>query len=178
MKQYTNELTPEMLAAFDESPFTAEQLAAMNDEARSLIEKQNAYNLAHPVTAAYLNATEGSLTRNGGKVFSEYNGRQIKLDDGTMLNVSRVGDEVRYPAHSLYRALRPETGIQKREAGAGHRHSLRGSAFRNRPLTTHRQKHRYCVFQAKCGPEHRCARLKYSSWITPFSAVFCQRNFE
>ncbi|WP_208527917.1 hypothetical protein [Lelliottia nimipressuralis] len=97
MKQYTNELTPEMLAAFDESPFTAEQLAAMNDESRSLIEKQNAYNLAHPVTAAYLIATEGSLTRNGGKVFSEYNGRQIKLDDGTMLNVSRVGDEVRYP---------------------------------------------------------------------------------
>ena len=43
---------------------------------------------------------------------------------------------------------------------------------------THRQKHRYCVFQEKCGPEHRCARLKYSSWITPFSAVFCQRNFE
>ncbi len=67
MKQYTNELTPEMLAAFDESPFTAEQLAGMNDEARSLIEKQNAYNLAHPVTAAYLIATEGSLTRNGGK---------------------------------------------------------------------------------------------------------------
>ncbi|WP_206514969.1 hypothetical protein [Enterobacter asburiae] len=97
MKQYTNELTPETLTAFDKSPFTTEQLAGMNDEARSLIEKQNAYNLAHPVTAAYLIATEGSLTRNSGKVFSEYNGRQIKLDDGTMLNVSRVGDEVRYP---------------------------------------------------------------------------------
>ena len=97
MKQYTNELTPEMLAAFDKSPFTTEQLAGMNDEARSLIEKQNAYNLAQPVTAAYLIATEGSLTRNSGKVFSEYNGRQIKLNDGTILNVSRVGDEVRYP---------------------------------------------------------------------------------
>ncbi|MHA2899719.1 MULTISPECIES: hypothetical protein [unclassified Enterobacter] len=97
MQQYTNELTAEMLAAFDKSPFTAKQLAGMNDDARSLIEKQNAYNLAHPVTAAYLIATEGSLTRNGGKVFSKYNGQQIKLDDGTMLNVSRVGDEVRYP---------------------------------------------------------------------------------
>lgn len=97
MKQYTNNLTPEMLAAFDHSPFTTEQLAGMNDEALSLIEKQNAYNLAHPVTAAYLIATEGSLTRNGGKVFSEYKGPQIALDDGTMLNVSRVGDEVRYP---------------------------------------------------------------------------------
>ena len=97
MQQYTNELTAEMLAAFDKSPFTAKQLAGMNDDARSLIEKQNAYNLAHPVTAAYLIATEGSLTSNGGKVFSKYNGQQIKLDDGTMLNVSRVGDEVRYP---------------------------------------------------------------------------------
>lgn len=97
MKQYTNDLTPEMLAVFDESPFTAEQLAGMNDEARSLIEKQNAYNLAHPVTAAYLIATEGSLTRDGGTVFSEYNGQQIETECGKRLNVSRVGDEVRYP---------------------------------------------------------------------------------
>ncbi|MCU6161415.1 hypothetical protein KWI07_13350 [Enterobacter bugandensis] len=43
MKQYTNNLTPEMLAAFDQSPFTTEQLAGIDDEALSLIEKQNAY---------------------------------------------------------------------------------------------------------------------------------------
>jgi hypothetical protein len=97
MKQYTNELTAEMLAAFDQSPFTAEQLAGMNEEARTLIEKQSAFNLANPVTTAYLIATEGSLTRNGGKVFSKYNGQQITLNDGTLLNVSRVGDEVHYP---------------------------------------------------------------------------------
>ena len=97
MKQYTNELTAEMLAAFDQSPFTAEQLAGMNEEARSLIAERNAYNLAHPVTAAYLIATEGSLTRNGGTVYSEYSGQQIQLDDGSLVNVSRVGDEVRYP---------------------------------------------------------------------------------
>lgn len=92
MKQYTNELTAEMLAAFDQS-----QLAGMNEEARTLIEKQSAFNLANPVTTAYLIATEGSLTRNGGKVFSKYNGQQITLNDGTLLNVSRVGDEVHYP---------------------------------------------------------------------------------
>jgi hypothetical protein len=97
MKQYTNELTAEMLAAFDQSPFTAEQLAGMNEEARSLIAERNAYNLAHPVTAAYLIATEGSLTCNGGTVYSEYSGQQIQLDDGSLVNVSRVGDEVRYP---------------------------------------------------------------------------------
>lgn len=97
MKQYTNELTAEMLAAFDQSPFTAEQLAGMNDEARSLIEKQNTFNLTHPVTAAYLIATEGSLTRDGGTVFSEYSGQQIETECGKRINVSRVGDEVRYP---------------------------------------------------------------------------------
>lgn len=97
MKQYTNELTAEMLAAFDQSPFTTEQLAEMNEEARSLIAERNAYNLAHPVTAAYLVATEGSLTRDGGTVFSEYNGQQIEIEDGKRLNVSLVGDEVRYP---------------------------------------------------------------------------------
>lgn len=97
MKQYTNELTAEMLAAFDQSPFTAEQLSEMNEEARSLIAERNAYNLTHPVTAAYLIATEGSLSRDGGTVFSEYNGQQIELENGTLVNVSIVGDEVRYP---------------------------------------------------------------------------------
>ncbi|MCT4711248.1 hypothetical protein MUA04_13770 [Enterobacteriaceae bacterium H11S18] len=97
MKQCTNELTAEMLAAFDPSPFTAEQLAEMNEEARGLITERNAYNLAHPVTAAYLVATEGSLTRDGGTVFSEYNGQQIEIEEGVRLNISLVGDEVRYP---------------------------------------------------------------------------------
>lgn len=97
MKQYTNELTAELLAAFDQSPLTAEQLAEMNKEARGLIAERNACNLAHPVTAAYLVATEGSLTRDGGTVFSEYNGQQIEIEDGVRLNISLVGDEVRYP---------------------------------------------------------------------------------
>lgn len=97
MKQYTNELTAEMVAAFDQSPFTAEQFAEMNEEARSLIAERNAYNLAHPVIAAYLVATEGSLTRDGGTVFSEYTGQQIEIEGGVRLNVSLVGDEVRYP---------------------------------------------------------------------------------
>lgn len=97
MKQYTNEITAEMLASFDQSPFTAEQLSKMDEGSQALIAERNAYNLAHPVTAAYLIATEGSLTRDGGTVFSEYNGQQIEIEDGTRLNVSLVGDEVRYP---------------------------------------------------------------------------------
>lgn len=49
-KQYTNELTAEILAGMDQSPFTPEQLAAMSDEARALIEEQEAFCHAHPVT--------------------------------------------------------------------------------------------------------------------------------
>ena len=97
MQQYTNELTPEMLVAFDQSPFTTEQLAKMDEGSQALIAERIAYNLTHPVTAAYLIATEGSLTRDGGTVFSEYNGQQIETECGKRLNVSRVGDEVRYP---------------------------------------------------------------------------------
>lgn len=33
--QFTNELTPALLAAMDQSPFTAEQLAEMSSEARA-----------------------------------------------------------------------------------------------------------------------------------------------
>ncbi len=125
MKQYSNDLTPEMLVAFDQSPFTDEQLAGMNDEACSLIEKQNAYNLAHPVTATYLIATEGSLTRDGGTVFSEYSGQQIEAEHGKWLNVSRVGDEVRYPDGTTAKI---STGVGKTSGDSA---ALVGSALDN-----------------------------------------------
>lgn len=125
MKQYTHDLTPEILAAFDQPPFTAEQLAEMNDVTRSLIEKQNAYNLAHPVTASYLIATEGSLTRDGGTVFSEYSGQQIETEQGKWRSVSRVGDEVRYPDGTTAKI---STGAGKTSGGSA---ALVGSALDN-----------------------------------------------
>lgn len=54
MKRCTNELTAEMLATFDQSPFTAEQLAEMREEALGLIVERSAYNLTHPVTVTCL----------------------------------------------------------------------------------------------------------------------------
>ncbi|PNF12031.1 hypothetical protein A6J71_18570 [Enterobacter cancerogenus] len=110
MQQYTNELTPEILAAFNLSPFTAEQHAKMDEGSQALIAERTAYNRAHPVTAAYLIATEGSLTRDGGTVFSEYNGQQIETKCGKRLNVSRVGDEVRYPDGTTAKII---TGVGK-----------------------------------------------------------------
>ncbi|MFE8049636.1 PAAR domain-containing protein [Brenneria goodwinii] len=95
--QYTNALTPEILAEMAESPFTAEQLAKMDDEALRVIEEQTAYNLQHPVNAIFRLATEGSLTRKGGVVRAVYSGLEIELEDGSRVNVAREGDEAVYP---------------------------------------------------------------------------------
>lgn len=64
-RQYNNELTPELLATMDQSPFTAEQLSGMNDETRSLISEQQEYSRQHPLNAIYRIAVDGSLTREG-----------------------------------------------------------------------------------------------------------------
>ncbi|EDQ9919420.1 hypothetical protein AHV22_003637 [Salmonella enterica subsp. enterica] len=50
-RQYNNELTPEVLATMDQSPFTAEQLAGMNDETWALISDEQEYSRQHPVNA-------------------------------------------------------------------------------------------------------------------------------
>lgn len=107
--QYTNELTPAILAGMDISPFTAEQLAAMTDEARELIEEQKAFCRAHPVTAIYRLAVAGCLTRRGG-VGDEFNpnpeeGHKIALDNGQMASVLTEGCAVTYPDGSTARIV-------------------------------------------------------------------------
>lgn len=52
-RQYNNELTPDLLASMDQSPFTAEQLDRMNDETRTLISDQQEYCRQHPVNAIH-----------------------------------------------------------------------------------------------------------------------------
>ena len=49
-RQYKNGLAPELLAILDQSPFTAEQLAGMNDETRARISEQQEYCRQHPST--------------------------------------------------------------------------------------------------------------------------------
>lgn len=100
-KQYTNELTPEILAGMDQSPFTPEQLAAMSDEARALIEEQEAFCRAHPVTAIYRLAVAGCQTRRGG-TGDEFNpnpeeGHKIRLENGLWVSVLTEGCTVTYP---------------------------------------------------------------------------------
>ncbi|VEA68189.1 Uncharacterised protein [Serratia plymuthica] len=98
---YTNELTPEILAEIDQSPFTQERLAEMNDEARAIIEKQNEYVRQHPVTDIYRIAVAGCLTRRGG-TGDEFNpnpeeGHKIQLDNGQWASVLTEGCTVTYP---------------------------------------------------------------------------------
>lgn len=80
--QYTNELTPALLAEMDKSPFSPEQLANMNEEARAVIEEQVTYTHQHPVNAIWRIATEGSLTRRGGRVAPSERDNKIQLDNG------------------------------------------------------------------------------------------------
>ncbi|CNI60273.1 Uncharacterised protein [Yersinia pekkanenii] len=108
--QYTNALTPDILAGMDISPFTAEQLAAMTEEARDLIDAQKAFCRAHPVTAIYRLAVAGCLTRRGG-VGDEFNpnpeeGHKIALDNnGQMASVLTEGCTVTYPDGSTARIV-------------------------------------------------------------------------
>lgn len=100
-QQYTNTMTAEEAETMEQSPFTAEQLAAMNDEARALIEEQEEYARQHPVTHVYRLAVAGCLTRRGG-VGDEFNpnpeeGHKILLDNGQWASVLTEGCTVTYP---------------------------------------------------------------------------------
>ena len=101
MQQYTNELTPEILAGMDDSPFTPEQLAEMNDEARATIETTGRICRQHPVPDIYRIAVAGCLTRRGG-TGDEFNpnpeeGHKILLENGVWASVLSEGCTVSYP---------------------------------------------------------------------------------
>ncbi|MCH9300409.1 hypothetical protein [Pantoea allii] len=100
-RQHTNELTPALLAAMDQSPFTSEQLAEMSSEARALVAEQAAFCRQHPVNAIYRLAVAGSLTERGG-VADEFNaepeqGYKHRLSNGLWASVLTEGCTVSYP---------------------------------------------------------------------------------
>ncbi|WP_150145188.1 hypothetical protein [Enterobacter bugandensis] len=67
-QQYSNELTPEIVAELEMSPFTAEEIAAMDQDSRAIIAEGKALEWKHPVNAIWRIATEGNITRCGGIV--------------------------------------------------------------------------------------------------------------
>lgn len=95
-QQYTNELTPEIKAQLDTSPFTAEEIAAMDDEARAIIAEGRELERKHPVIAILRIATEGSVTRHGGIVAPLERESKLLLDNGKYASIATAGDLVIY----------------------------------------------------------------------------------
>lgn len=65
-KQYTNELTSELLAELNKPSHTPEQMSTLPEEAQQIIVKHMEDDRLHPVNTIYRFAVEGSLTRDGG----------------------------------------------------------------------------------------------------------------
>lgn len=101
--QYTNELTPVVLAELAQSPFTAAQLAEMDAESRAIVAEQEAFNRQHPVNAIYRIATGGSFTQRGGVVREKDCTGQIQVRAGQWSGIALVGDQVDYPDGSTAR---------------------------------------------------------------------------
>ena len=100
MQQYTNELTPEILAKLQESAFTPEQVAEMPEDVRKIVMEQLALQ-QRPIAAIYRPAVAGSLTRLGG-VADEFEpdpdkGVKNLLDNGQYASVLYEGCTVTYP---------------------------------------------------------------------------------
>ncbi len=101
MQQYTNELTPEILTGLNQSPFTPEQLAVIDNEVLRQIEEQQVFCSAHPITSIYRIAVAGCITQKGGTGV-EFNpiaeqGHKIQCEDGVMRSVLTKGCTVSYP---------------------------------------------------------------------------------
>jgi hypothetical protein len=97
MQQYTNELTPEILASFDKPAFSNEQLSGMTEEWQELLAKQQADLKQHPVIEFYRIAVEGSLTRDGGILKTATATTKVEISNGQKLRVAQTLDTVVYP---------------------------------------------------------------------------------
>ena len=94
---YTNETSLELLSNLDNSSFTQQQLADLNEQALAMINQQQAYKKSHPPSAIYRVATEGSQTRRGGVVQQATSPMAFTLDNGQKVKAAQKGDRVVYP---------------------------------------------------------------------------------
>jgi uncharacterized Zn-binding protein involved in type VI secretion len=96
MKQYTNELTPSVLASFKD-PFSPEQLANADEEQRQIFKSHVEEMKDRSLVAIWRFATAGSLTRSGGRIEKASANDSFTLEDGSEVNLAMVGDYVVYP---------------------------------------------------------------------------------
>lgn len=92
---YTNEASPEFLRSQDDYLFSRE-IEGVNEDVLRVIEQQQAYAKAHPPTAIYRVATEGSQTRNGGVIQRATSPWEFTLDNGQRVRGAQKGDYVVY----------------------------------------------------------------------------------
>ncbi|WP_225988646.1 hypothetical protein [Leclercia adecarboxylata] len=95
-QQYTNELTPELKSELETSPFTAEEIAAMDDDARAIIAEGRDLERKHPVIAIWRIATAGSITCREGIIAPVEREGKLLLDNGRYASIATVGDIVTY----------------------------------------------------------------------------------
>ena len=90
MKQYTNELTPSVLASFNH-PFSAEQLANADEEQRQIFKSHIEEMKDRSLMAIWRFATTGALTRNGGKIEKASANDTFILEDGSEVTRQWLG---------------------------------------------------------------------------------------
>jgi len=103
-KQYTNEITGELIARI-KAPYTAQEMARMDENRRAVIEAHLLDMAARTLISIWRFATEGALSRNGGRI--EHGSRHFTfpLSEGRKANKALVGDEVVYPDGSRARII-------------------------------------------------------------------------
>ena len=144
--QYTNEVTPQLLAEINKSPFSPQQLAAMDDKAKAIVNEQLAYHCQHPITAIWRIATQDSRTRRGGVISKVDHDWKIRLDSGVYVSVALTGDLITYDDGTTARIISGagQAGIYKK-----HELALVGSLLDNGDeIISTPQQHLYIVQRA------------------------------
>lgn len=128
-KQYTNDLTPELLADLNKPFHTPEHLATLPEEAQKIILENQEYERLHPVNAIYRFAVEGSLTRDGGIIQTGTTKMTIIDENGKERRIARTQDKVVYPDGSAATII---NGAGKESHDIeGHSYALVGSLLSN-----------------------------------------------
>lgn len=128
MKQYSNELTPSVLASFD-NPFSAEQLANADEEQRQIFKSHIEEMKDRALMAIWRFATTGALTRNGGKIEKASANDSFTLEDGSEVNRAMVGDYVVYPNGTRAKIINGSGSVNTN--GSGVSFALVGSKLDN-----------------------------------------------
>ncbi|HCF8064365.1 TPA: PAAR domain-containing protein [Klebsiella michiganensis] len=128
MKQYTNELTPSVLASFNH-PFSAEQLANADEEQRKIFKSHTEEMKDRSLMAIWRFATTGALTRNGGKIEKVSANDTFILEDGSEVTRAMVGDDVVYPDGTRAKIINGSGSVNTN--GNGVSYALVGSQLDN-----------------------------------------------